>query len=327
MDTQLIEEMIEEYKKGEKMTTLFKKYHTSYSTLARLLDERGIDHSRKARKKGLPNLKNARILTVDEEKLVCEIYQKTGRQSECEKAINGGQDVVRRCLIKYGLYRTASEAIKQSPQNQRKYPVKDTYFDEQNPRMAYILGFLAADGTVRKDSNEIKLGLSSVDEDFLKELQKEVGGRPVKTYETQKGFLVSSWAFTSAHIKEKLKEYNIVPNKTFTFTFPLNLKREYWKDFIRGYFDGDGCISTAGPSAIRFQIGSATKDVLEKIVSFFCEYGIPKTSILEITKERGHYFYYIQYSSVPTKRIYDILYYDGCLCLPRKREKYKKLIE
>ena len=89
MDTQLIEEMIEEYKKGEKMTTRFKKYHTSYSTLARRVDERGIDHSRKTRKKGLPNLKNARILTMDEEKLVCEIYQKTGRQSECEKAING----------------------------------------------------------------------------------------------------------------------------------------------------------------------------------------------------------------------------------------------
>ena len=37
-------------------------------------------------------------------------------------------------------------------------------------------------------------------------------------------------------------------------------------------------------------------------------------------------FYYFQYSSVPTRQIFDILYYNGCLCLPRKYEKYKSII-
>ena len=209
-------------------------------------------------------------------------------------------------------------------QNQRKYLVNDNYFDIENERMAYLLGFLASDGTVRKNSNEIKLSLSSIDKDILLEFQKEVGGRPVKDYLTQEGFETSTWAFTSEHIKKKLAEYNIVPQKTFTFSFPKKLDKKYWRDFIRGYFDGDGSISSAGSSAIRFQICSATKEVLETIVDFFEEKGIPRACIMQT--QRVHILYYFQYSSVPTRQIYDILYYDNCWCLSRKREKYEQLL-
>ena len=155
MDTQTKENIVNDYKNGLKLVEIFEKYHTSYYTVSKLLDAQGIDHSRK-KEKGKPNLKNMRILSKEEEDLVCKTYRETGRADLCCKAISGGQDVVRRCLQKYGLYRTASEAIRQSPQNQRKYLVNDNYFDIENERMAYLLGFLASDGTVRKNSNEIK---------------------------------------------------------------------------------------------------------------------------------------------------------------------------
>lgn len=135
---------------------------------------------------------------------------------------------------------------------------------------------------------------------------------------------MSSWVLTSKQIKDRLSYYNIIPQKTFTFTFPKQLKKEYWRDFIRGYFDGDGSISSAGQSAIRFSLGSATKDVLEVIIEFFEENGIPKPTIY--IRQGKKPFYYFQYSTVPTRKIYDILYYDNCLCLPRKQEKYKELI-
>lgn len=208
------------------------------------------------------------------------------------------------------------------PQNQRKYPLNEHFFDEQNSEMVYVLGLLASDGTVRKNCNEIKLTFSIVDKDFLQLLQKKIGGTPIREYEDSKGFKNATWTFSSKYMKEKLSEYNIVPNKTFTFTFPLKLKKEYYKDFIRGYFDGDGSVSTAGPSAIRFQIGSKTKDVLEHIVNFFEEEGIERPSIYK----RKDGFYYFQYSSVPTRKIYHILYDDAQLYLPRKKEKYEKLI-
>ena len=325
MDTQTKQSIIDEYINGEKLTVLFKKYHTSYKTVSKILDEAGIDHSRATRKKGIPNLKNMRILSSEEEKIVCQVYKKTQKARECEKVIHAGQDVIRRCLQKYGLYRTQTEAVRNNPQNQRKYFVKDDYFDEENERMAYVLGLLAADGCVRKDSNEIKLSFSSIDEDFLKILQTEIGGCPVSNYITNKGFSVSTWRLTSKHIKEQLGKYNIVPQKTFTFSFPQNLNKKYWKDFIRGYFDGDGSISTAGSSAIRFQICSATRSTLETMIDFFEEQGVPKISIL-CRRTGKNPLYYFQYSSVSTRKIYEILYYENCLCLPRKEKKYKQLL-
>ena len=314
--------MIEDYvKNGLSMNDIIKKYHISFYTLQKLLDNNGIQHTKKK-----PNRKNMRVLTKEEEETICQIYKETGQASKCCEAISSGQDVVRRCLQKYGLYRSQHEAIIQSPQNQRKYPVKDEYFDTENDRMAYVLGFLAADGTVRKNTNEIKIGLSSTDKEFLEILSNELGGRPISTYTTSEGFECSTLEFTSKHIKEKIAEYNIVPNKTFTFTFPKNLNRKYWIDFIRGYFDGDGSVSAAG-KAIRFQICAANREVLETIVDFlYDEYNIPKVNIQKYEKNRVNPIYNIQYSTNSTKSIYKILYHDDCLFLPRKKKKYEELL-
>ena len=106
----------------------------------------------------------------------------------------------------------------------------------------------------------------------------------------------------------------------------MKLSKEYWKDFIRGYFDGDGSISTAGPNAIRFQICSATEDVLKKIIDFFEENDIPRVNI-QVTYRNKNPLYYFQYSSTSTRKIYNILYYDNCLCLPRKKKKFEEVKE
>ena len=324
MDSQLAKDIIKSYTNGMTFKQISNIYHVSYKTARKLLDAEGIEHSRKARTNKNFKVKNKRILTPEEEKLVCETYRSAKRVVDCCKVVSCRQNTVRECLKKYDLYRTHAESVRENPQNQRKYPVNDNYFDVENERMAYLLGFLAADGCVRKESNEIKVSLSAVDKEFLEIFYSEIGGHPVKSFTTQEGFDVVSWSCTSKHIKEQLKKYNIIPQKTFNFSFPRNLDKKYWRDFIRGYFDGDGSVSTAGPSAIRFQICSATKDVLETIINFFEENEIPRVSIM--TREGKHPLYYFQYSTVSTRKIFNILYYKGCLSLPRKKEKYEQIL-
>lgn len=289
------------------------KYHRGQKFVITVLGNNHISHNK------------FKTLTPEEEKLLCKIYTNGATIAECCKEIHSSQDVVRRYLKNNGLYKTHKEAIQKLPQLQRKYPVKDNYFSNENPNMAYLMGFIAADGTIRKDTNEIKIGLSSVDEEFLAIFYNEIGGRPIRKYTNREGFEIADWTVTSQQIKKDLAKYNIVPNKTFTFSFPTNLKREYWIDFIRGYFDGDGCVSTAGAKAIRWQVCSATKNILETILNFFEEeYQIPKVTIQ--TQLRKKELYYIQYSSTATRRIYNILYPKNCLFLPRKRDKFKSLI-
>lgn len=243
------------------------------------------------------------------------------------KEFGVGTRVVRRVLLENNIHiRSFNEAASISGVNRRIHDVNDNYFSEENHNMAYLLGFLASNGTIRKNDNSVKIGLSSVDRDFLLTIKKEIGYQGELTdYITSNGFSVSELRFTSKQIKADLAKYNIVPNKTFIYTFPKNLKREYWIDFIRGYFDGDGSVSTASSEAIRWQVCSANPDVLNTIVDFFFEeYEIPKVNLQ--WQEKVHRLYYIQYSTTATRKIFQILYTPNCLKLPRKYEKFKKLV-
>lgn len=243
------------------------------------------------------------------------------------KEFGVGTRVVRRVLLENNIHiRSFNEAASISGVNRRIHDVNDNYFSEENHNMAYLLGFLASDGTIRKNDNSVKIGLSSVDRDFLLTIKKEIGYQGELTdYITSNGFSVSELRFTSKQIKADLAKYNIVPNKTFIYTFPKNLKREYWIDFIRGYFDGDGSVSTASSEAIRWQVCSANPDVLNTIVDFFFEeYEISKVNLQ--WQEKVHRLYYIQYSTTATRKIFQILYTPNCLKLPRKYEKFKKLV-
>ena len=238
-----------------------------------------------------------------------------------------GERIVRRVLLENKIHiRSQSEAAIIANIQRRQFNLNDNYFSSENERMAYLLGFLASDGTIDKKNNRIKIGLSSVDKDFLIMIKKELGYEgDILDYQTSNGFNVSELTFTSQQIKKDLAKYNIVPNKTFTYTFPESLNKKYWIDFIRGYFDGDGSVSTAGPHAIRWQICAANKQVLEKIIDFFYEeYSIEKVSILVQMKE--HPLYYFQYSTTATKKIFSILYKENCLKLPRKYFKFKELV-
>lgn len=247
---------------------------------------------------------------------------KTGKNSGV------GERVVRRILLENKIHiRSRSEAAIISNIQRRQFNLNDNYFSTENENMAYLLGFLASDGTVDKKNNRIKISLSSIDKIFLKQIKEELKYEgDILDYTTNNGFNVSELTFTSQKIKNDLAKYNIVPNKTLIFTFPKNLNKKYWIDFIRGYFDGDGSVSTAGNDAIRWQICSATKDVLETIVNFFYEeHGIEKVNILKQPRI-NHPLYYFQYSTNATKKIFKILYKDDCLKLPRKYLKFKELI-
>ncbi len=317
--------IIKDYLSGDSVNILISKYHHNYNTIKEILDEAYINHSRINNfHTSIPKIS----LTEEEKDLIVYLYTVQGLgQLACAKAV-GHSDVrlVRRVLKERKIkIRNFSESAIISNENRVKYSVNSSYFKTQTHNMAYILGILASDGTVSKRDNTIKLGLSSIDYDYLVMLSKELGStRPIKTYTTSKGFSNSNLTIVSSEIKKDLSEYNIVPQKTFTFKFPTKLKREYWIDVIRGYYDGDGSVSTSGKHAIKWQIASATKDVLEHIVDFFFEeYNIPKVNIRQ-ERER---LYVICYSINATKMIYNHLYNEGCLYLPRKKEKYDKLIK
>lgn len=331
MNTQLEEELkiVEDYTINKMcITKLAKKYHHNSRLITEILDKHNISHKRGELRANQSNEKCKRIFSQEEKDLIYNIYTNGGTIKDCMAAIHCSQNPLRELLKEMGIYKTQKDTVRALPQNQRKYNVNESFFFIQSSNLAYLLGFLASDGTVSKDRNEIALGLSAVDREILEKFYNTIGGRPIDDYITADGFNISRWVFTSQKVKQELSKYSIVPNKTFVLQPPYKLNKKYWIDFIRGYFDGDGSVNfLVSNKALRWQICSATKEILEWIVNFlYEEYNIPKVSILRQSRKNAP-LYYFQYSTNATKQIYKILYTENSWFLQRKKHKFEEILK
>lgn len=320
--------IIEDYTKNKiNIAKLAKKYHHNSRLIIKTLDKYGIEHKRGALRKGQANEAVLRILTSEEEKIIVNIYSNGGTVKDCQDAIHTSQEVIRRCLQKYNIYKTHSEVMRELPQNQVKYPIKEEFFFTPSHNLFYLLGFLASDGCVKKDDNKIILNLASIDKSFLESLQEELGGCPIKEYTSTKGFSYAKWSFSSKRVKEELATYGIIPNKTFTLDIPVKIPEKYKIDYIRGYFDGDGSVNLIQGKSLRWQVCSATRPILEWMIETLeKQFDIPKVNV-QVQNRPTNPLYYFQYSTNATEKIYEILYTDNSWYLPRKKEKFDEYIK
>lgn len=228
---------------------------------------------------------------------------------------------------KYGISRAIIKRILQennirirtAGETKRKYNVDVDFFSKESPEMAYILGFIAADGSIRKNGNLIKIGLSSKDKEQLSLIKRVLRlDNPIKDYTNTNNYEVSELTWSCEQHKRDLSRYGVVPAKTYAFNFPTNLSKEYWRDFIRGYFDGDGCITGRRP---EWKICAYKKELLETINSYFLEEGI---NLVNIHKKNDQELYDIRYTAIDSlQKIYNLLYYSNdVLYMKRKKEKF-----
>ena len=231
---------------------------------------------------------------------------------------------LRKMLVAEGVHiRSKEEQNKYSPQNQRKYKINDNFFDILNSTNVYLLGFLAADGSIQKDG-AIKIGLSSIDKDFLWQIRKTLNSTyPIRDYQTKDGFNVSEFIFRSEKIKETLAKYGIINNKTKILEFPKNIPQEFLIDFIRGYWDGDGTFCLAGNYARASLCGYNEKFLKDVVDILNNTYNIPPVKVRQVKDKHNYYF---QYSENSAKLLYTLFYKNNpTLYLFRKYDKCLQL--
>ena len=256
--------------------------------------------------------------------VIKQLYESGKSLAQLSKEFEISTYKLKKMLITEGIsIRSKEEQNKYSPQNQRKYEIDDKFFDKLNPTNVYLMGFIAADGSIQKDGG-IKIGLSSVDKSFLENIKNILHSNyPIRDYLTKDGFSISEFIFRSKNIKKKLAEYGIVNNKTKTFNFPYNLPKEFYIDFIRGYFDGDGTFCMSGQYR-RASLCGYNQQFLQDIVSILeIQYNIPK---VKIQKDNRGNTYYFQYSQASAKKLYELFYKNNpSLYLSRKYNKCLQL--
>ena len=107
--------------------------------------------------------------------------------------------------------------------------------------MAYILGFIAADGSISK--NQMCLSLIQREVDLLDQIQKALGsnqGYSLHPHVWKNGehSVNSAVHFSSQKLVSDLANLGVYNNKSLTIRAPSIV--EYPQDYVRGYFDGDG---------------------------------------------------------------------------------------
>lgn len=210
---------------------------------------------------------------------ICDLYLNKTPRSHIAKKYECTDKVIVRVLEQANIEIKKLNSVALT--KNRKFNINDNYFniDKQSHNSAYILGMLASDGCVASSQNQIYIELHRHDRELLEKINAELkNDRPVKDYTNHsKNYENSKIYFFSKQIKQDLALYNIIPNKTHhNLDFLQNIDKQYQLDFIRGMFDGDGCIKWSNGS-IAWQIDSTSFITLQHIQKILEEQKIKTT--------------------------------------------------
>lgn len=153
---------------------------------------------------------------------ITQLYTEGKSTSEIATLANVSARYIRMVLSDSNVPRRAIGSWK------RKYDITENYFKMWSNNMAYILGFIAADGVIKKESYIL--------EDIKKELKTN---QPLYQNKKTGVYMLN---INSKTIKYDLMNiHGIMPCKSFNIEFPF-VPEEYLHHFVREYFDGDGYV-------------------------------------------------------------------------------------
>lgn len=198
-----------------------------------------------------------------------------------------------------------------------KYPVREDFFDEWSPEMAYVLGFITADGNIRTKRRVLEITLKDTDVEILEYIRNLLSPtRPITRHATfdkrrNKHYHKVRLSFYSGKIVRSLLKLGLCDNKTGKEIVPSNLPKQFASCYIRGVFDGDGHVMKRVDCPLDSGITSASKDYLFELCELAGGFGrIGKGS-------NGVWVWRMSTTDSLTFR--DFMYSDEGFALERKR--------
>lgn len=178
--------------------------------------------------------------------------------------LNRTYSSVQNALTDFGLRQDLNKQSRMMRLSRLKYSLNEDKFKKVTIESCYWAGFIAADGCIEertKHANNLKIELSNTDKQHLTKLKDflQYTGPVRQNIKRQSSILCIS----SDEICNSLVEnFNITPFKTFSLKPPSLHIDSHILAFIKGFIDGDGCISTD----CKIQITCASKEFLTWLV-------------------------------------------------------------
>lgn len=202
--------------------------------------------------------------------------------------------------------------------------------------MAYLLGYFYADGSM-EDASYLRgkyIRVTSVDKSSIEKIRDWLGSehtvvirKPDSRYPKSK--LRYLLRIGDATLYNDLTRLGLYPNKSLTIKFPTIPKR-YLADFVRGYFDGDGCVhlyktrGKNGQQIVRKLMIIFTSGSLD-FVQGLCDALKTQLKLQKTLVNKGTGAYQLRYATHDSIKIFKFLYQKAVpgIYLERKFEIFK----
>lgn len=232
----------------------------------------------------------------------------------------------------YSIIANENIKIRGNDYNSKRYKNNSHIFDViDTEEKAYWLGFLYADGCVTNATNNLKLSLalSVKDIEHLRMFQKFLEtNNPIRIYKGNHNNQYCRLTVIDYNLCNQLIAKGVYKNKTEIITFPDFLSDELIRHFIRGYVDGDGCITyhfhKDNPNRYIFAIKiCSTKEMLFGINKYLPLNKKRETPVLQKRRKNNVNNYSLEYGgNKQTLTILNYLYNNSSIYLQRKYERY-----
>lgn len=209
-----------------------------------------------------------------------------------------------------------------------KYYCNDSFFDTWSEEMAYVLGYLFADGSL-DNVPQIRakyMRVTSTDRDRVRLIRKLLSSKHTIAKEVFAGNRLPRYILSigSHRLYEALILRGLTPHKSLTMEFPVVPSR-YFGAFICGYFDGDGCVyidrqkskSRGGLGRMTTIFTSGSKNFLEALHGILSKH--------KVVRGRGLYLhsnkraYQLRYLTDDSVNLFKLMYGR-----PRMKDLYLK---
>lgn len=287
----------------------------SSSTIAKILKEKNINYNHS--------------ITPEEEESIVNLYKEGKSQRELASIFHRSTRIIKETLIKANVHKTIQET------NISKYYIDENFFDVDNQtyNSAYVMGLIATDGCISRVDNQVYIELQRSDRELLEKVNLALKNeREVKDYITGRGYQNSKIYFYNRKIKQDLEKFHLIPNKTYDKNYkrPDLLEEKFELAFIRGMFDGDGCICmTKQNNRPTWRIDTSNEDIAKWIIEILEKYNIKLNHDLEpgvnlvmhrcLTSQKSY-----------VKELYNLLYNnpleENPIYMERKKKKFEEIL-
>lgn len=207
----------------------------------------------------------------------------------------------------------------------RIFPCHEDFFNKKNwsCELAYIVGLMLADGHISKYGGaHWSVAIALCDKDVIYKL-KNVTGHKAGIYcrKLRSGKMYCRIEFSGRKIWQFFTELGMDHHKSYSAIWPIGLPNEYASHFLRGVFDGDGCVSFAQGIYPRVNV-VGTEKVIKEVGVVFDNYNT-------IKKCTGKSSWVIWYSGLKAISFLNYIYQGSTedIRMDRKYNKYLKALK